>query len=141
MQDVKALLQHDIRIQKIQFEWDLDDAPCWVVGDKVQLSQIILNVYRNALQALVQSQVRTIYVSVDLQGQRAVVSVRDTGLGLPESIKLRVGEPFVTSKPEGLGVGLSISKAIAERHGGSLTIANAWDGGALVELNLPAVNF
>jgi two-component system sensor kinase FixL len=70
-----------------------------------------------------------------------VVSVRDTGLGLPESIKLRVGEPFVTSKPEGLGVGLSISKAIAERHGGSLTIANAWDGGALVELNLPAVNF
>lgn len=141
VQDVKALLQHDIRIQKIQFEWDLDDAPCWVVGDKVQLSQIILNVYRNALQALVQSQVRTIYVSVDLQGQRVVVSVRDTGLGLPESIKLRVGEPFVTSKPEGLGVGLSISKAIAERHGGSLTIANAWDGGALVELNLPAVNF
>ena len=140
VQDVRELLQHDIRIQNIQFQWSLDDEPCVVDGDKVQLSQIILNVYRNAVQALAQSHVRTIYVSVDRQGVRVVVRVRDTGSGLSESIKQRVGEPFVTSKADGLGVGLSISKTIAERHSGSLTITNAVDGGALVELNLPAAH-
>jgi C4-dicarboxylate-specific signal transduction histidine kinase len=133
-------LQHDIRIQNIQFQWSLDDEPCVVDGDKVQLSQIMLNVYRNAVQALAQSHVRTIYVSVDRLGLRVVVRVRDTGSGLSELIKQRVGEPFVTSKADGLGVGLSISKTIAERHGGSLTITNAVDGGALVELNLPAAH-
>ena len=137
VQDVHELLRHEIRTQKIQFEWAFDMEPCLVVGDKIQLSQIILNVYRNALQALAQSPVRCIYVSVDRQGQRVVVRVRDTGPGLSESIKLRIGEPFVTSKAEGLGVGLSISKAIAERHSANLTITNAVDGGALVELNLP----
>jgi len=50
-----------------------------------------------------------------------------------------VGAPFVSSKEDGLGVGLSISKTIAQMHNGSLTISNAVDGGALVELNLPAV--
>ena len=138
VQDVRELLLHDIRQQKIAFDWTLDVEPCTVMGDKVQLSQIVLNVYRNALQAMAQSHVRTLYVSVDRQEQRVVVRIRDTGLGLAQSIKQRVGEPFVTSKADGLGVGLLISKAIAERHGGSLTIANAVDGGALVELNLPA---
>ncbi len=140
VQDVKELLLHEIRSHNIQFEWALDVEPCPVLGDKVQLSQIVLNVYRNALQAMLQSQVRTLYVSVDRQAQRVVVCVRDTGHGLSESIKLRVGEPFVTSKADGLGLGLLISKAIAERHGGSLTIANAVDGGALVELNLPSTD-
>jgi two-component system sensor kinase FixL len=54
-------------------------------------------------------------------------------------VKDHVGQPFVTTKREGLGVGLSISKTIAEMHGGSLSIANAVGGGALVELNLPAL--
>jgi signal transduction histidine kinase len=57
-----------------------------------------------------------------------------------EAVKDVVGQPFVTTKREGLGVGLSISKTIAEMHRGSLTITNAVDGGALVELNLPAAN-
>jgi two-component system sensor kinase FixL len=140
VQDVRELLLHDMRHQKVVLDWTLDVEPCMVMGDKVQLSQIVLNVYRNALQAMAQSQVRSLYVSVDRQEQRVVVRVRDTGLGLAESIRQRVGEPFVTSKADGLGLGLLISKAIAERHGGSLTITNAVDGGALVELNLPAAD-
>jgi C4-dicarboxylate-specific signal transduction histidine kinase len=59
---------------------------------------------------------------------------------LSEKLKHSIGMPFVTSKKDGLGVGLSISKTITEKHGGSLTITNAVDGGALVELNLPAVH-
>ena len=140
VRDVKQLLLHEIRIQKIEFEWDFEQEESVVSGDRVQLSQIVLNVYRNAIQALSDSQIRKIFVSLDSQAQRVVLRVRDSGPGLSEKLKHNIGMPFVTSKKDGLGVGLSISKTIAEKHGGSLSITNAMDGGALVELNLPALS-
>lgn len=139
VKDVKELLSYDIRSQKITFEWGFDQDDCLVQGDRIQLSQIFLNIYRNALQAMADSRVRKIFVSIERQAQRVVVHVRDSGPGLADAIKDNVGDAFVTTKADGLGVGLSISKTIAEIHHGSLTITNAVDGGALVELNLPAV--
>lgn len=138
--DVQHLLAHDIRAQNVQFEWDFDDSACLVRGDKIQLSQIVLNVYRNAIQAMVGADVRKISVSLDREDQRVVLHVHDSGSGLDDAVKDHVGQPFVTTKREGLGVGLSISKTIADMHSGSLAITNAVDGGALVELNLPAAN-
>ena len=138
--DVKHLLSHDIKTWAIQFEWDFDTAECVVMGDKVQLSQIVLNVYRNAIQALSNQKRRKINVTLEHDQQRVVLRVHDSGLGLNESLRDQVGHPFVTTKNDGLGVGLSISKTIAEMHSGSLTIANAVGGGAVVELNLPAIH-
>jgi signal transduction histidine kinase len=140
IEDVLQLLSHDIRAQHVVFEWDIDPEACIVVGDKVQLSQIVLNVYRNAIQALAQGVVKKIYVSLETQNQRVVLRVRDTGAGLDDALQHQVGEPFVTTKKDGLGVGLSISKTIAEKHNASLSIANALEGGAIVELNLPAAH-
>ena len=137
-QDVKLLLSHDIKNHGIQFEWEFEEEDCTVMGDKVQLSQILLNVYRNAIQAMAESDDRKIFVSVGKQDDRVVLRVRDTGIGLAEALKPKIGMPFVTTKTDGLGVGLSISKSIAEKHNGRLTIANAIGGGVLVELNLPA---
>jgi C4-dicarboxylate-specific signal transduction histidine kinase len=138
--DVQHLLAHDIHAQNVQFEWDFDDSACLVRGDKIQLSQIVLNVYRNAIQAMVGADVRKISVSLDREDQRVVLHVHDSGSGLDDAVKDHVGQPFFTTKREGLGVGLSISKTIADMHSGSLAITNAVDGGALVELNLPAAN-
>ena len=138
--DVQHLLAHDIRAQNVQFEWNFDDSACLVHGDKIQLSQIVLNVYRNAIQAMASADLRKISVSLEREDQRVVLHVHDSGAGLDDAVKDQVGQPFVTTKREGLGVGLSISKTIAEMHNGSLTITNAVGGGALVELNLPAVN-
>jgi signal transduction histidine kinase len=138
VRDVKFLLAHDIRTLKVSFEWDFDASDCTVHGDKVQLSQIVLNVYRNAMQAMATGEVRKIFVSLAHEDSRVVMRVHDSGPGLPDDMKDQVGQPFVTSKVDGLGVGLSISKTIAEMHSGSLTITNAVGGGALVELNLPA---
>lgn len=138
VKEVRGLLLHDIRQHHIVFTWTFDEEPCGVVGDKVQLSQIILNMYRNAVQALVEAAERRIEVALERQADRVVVRVRDTGPGVSESIKSQVGDAFVTDKPEGLGLGLAISKTIADKHSGQLTITNAVGGGALVELNLPA---
>lgn len=136
--DVQFLLAHEIRAFKTTFVWDFDAADCWVHGDKVQLSQIVLNVYRNAMQAMADGEVRKIFVSLAREEQRVVMRVHDSGPGLPDHMKGQVGQPFVSTKADGLGVGFSISKTIAQMHSGSLSITNAVDGGALVELNLPA---
>jgi C4-dicarboxylate-specific signal transduction histidine kinase len=138
--DVQHLLSHEIRTWGVKFEWDFDRSDCVVMGDKVQLSQIVLNVYRNAIQAMSDEKIRAINVSLEHDEQRVVLRVHDSGPGLSESLRDQVGHPFVTTKSDGLGVGLSISKTIAEMHSGSLMIANAVGGGALVELNLPAIH-
>lgn len=140
VRDVKRLLSHEIRIQKISFQWDFDEDACLVYGDKIQLSQIVLNLYRNAIQAMAQSDDRKIFVALSQQNKHVVLQVRDTGPGLMESVRDSVGKPFVTTKEDGLGVGLSISKRIAENHSGHLTITNAVGGGAIAELNLPLAN-
>jgi C4-dicarboxylate-specific signal transduction histidine kinase len=140
LQDVAQLLAYEIRQQKIRVEFDGDSVTCWVHGDHIQLSQIVLNVYRNAMQAMALSDEKTLFVSLERLGERVVLRVRDTGLGIPAAMKDLVGQAFVTSKEDGLGVGLSISSAIAQMHSGSLTISNAVDGGAIVELSLPAVD-
>jgi C4-dicarboxylate-specific signal transduction histidine kinase len=140
VRDVKLLLAYDIRTLNITFVWDFDEEPCAVHGDKIQLSQIVLNVYRNAIQSMATVNAQKIFVSLGNEGSRVVLRVRDSGPGLDESLKDKFGQPFLTTKSDGLGVGLSISKTIAEIHGGSLSITNAVNGGALVELNLPAFN-
>lgn len=138
--DVQHLLMHEVRRQNVEFEWSLDDEPCLVHGDKIQLSQIVLNVYRNAIQAMLGRDVQKIWVSLSRENQRVVLRVHDSGSGLDESIKDKVGQAFMTTKSDGLGLGLSISTTIAEMHNGSLSITNTVGGGALVELNLPAAN-
>ena len=140
LHDVSQLLAYEIKTQHVHFELDLDTTKCLVFGDRVQLSQIVLNVYRNAIQAMCHGTTKTIYVSLEQLGDRVVLRVRDSGPGIAEHLKDLVGQPFVTSKEDGLGVGLSISKTIAQMHGGSLHISNAKHGGAIVELNLPALN-
>ena len=138
--DVQHLLFPDIRTHHVKFEWNFDGSDCLVFGDKIQLSQIVLNVYRNAIQAMADADERKITVSLNSEDLRIVLHVHDSGTGLDDMVKDQVGQPFVTTKHEGLGVGLAISKTIAEMHSGSLSITNAISGGALVELNLPAAN-
>ena len=108
-----------------------------VQGDSVQVSQIVLNLLRNAIEATAGRPEREVSVELHGSAARARLSVRDTGPGLdPEALR-RAGEPFFTNKPRGLGLGLSISRAIATQHAGQLTLGNAPAGGALAELDLP----
>jgi C4-dicarboxylate-specific signal transduction histidine kinase len=140
LQDVAQLLAYQIRIQKIDFDFDLDTSPCVVHGDRIQLSQIVLNVYRNAMEAMENRTDKKIHVTLARVDGHVVLCVRDNGPGISADLTSSVGQPFVTSKEHGLGLGLSISTTIAEMHGGSLAISNATEGGAIVELRLPAAS-
>lgn len=113
-----------------------------VHGDPVQLQQVALNLLVNALEAVSQSHVppRIVTVKTSREGEGNVsLCVSDTGAGIDQIIVDRLVEPFFTTKPQGLGLGLSISRAIAEAHDGSLGIASHLPRGATFCLRLPVL--
>ncbi len=137
--EVADLVADDARSRKVSLVFPDKTGPIQVMGDPIQLSQILLNAFRNAIESMHQAARREIRVTCASADGRAILRIRDTGPGLSPEALAQAGTPFYTSKPSGLGMGLSISRAIAEQHGGTLTIANADEGGAVVELNLPAL--
>lgn len=140
VQDVADLASTEARAQGVHFEFDLQESPLRVMGDPVQLSQIVLNAYLNAIQAMAASPQRQIRVSTRREGHQAVLCIEDTGPGLAPEVSTQVGTAFFSTKEQGLGVGLSISRAIAEQHGGTLSIDNGPHGGARVTLRLPRLD-
>ncbi len=137
--DVRDLI-HDLSFnESVQIQLDLPAEKAWVMGDAVQLSQILLNVLRNAIQATQGQQDRRIQITIRREQTSHVLEVLDNGPGMTPDVLAQVATPFFSTKPDGLGVGLSIAKSIAQQHRGSLQIANHPDGGARVGLQLPAL--
>jgi signal transduction histidine kinase len=137
--EVRELVADDARIHQIRIDVVASPLPALVTGDSIQLSQIVLNMVRNAIQALSQVARREIQLRCERVDHRLVLRIRDTGPGLTAEALSQVGTPFFTTKTGGLGMGFSISRSIALQHGGTLTIANADGGGAVTELSLPAL--
>jgi two-component system NtrC family sensor kinase len=101
------------------------------------LNQAIMNLVANAIDAIEGK--GTISITTGADAQSYVISVADTGAGIPDEIRQRVFEPFFTTKPvgQGTGLGLSITYSIAERHGGTLLLSPAEGGGTVASLRLP----
>jgi C4-dicarboxylate-specific signal transduction histidine kinase len=100
-----------------------------IVGDEVQVGQLFVNVVRNAIDAVAQAPDadRLVEISAHLAEDGIVVDVLDHGPGISEAVRARMLEPFFTTKDEGLGMGLPISKTIAEAHGARLAIESCRD--------------
>ncbi len=140
VQDVMDLLNDWIQKEAIDVSLHLPASAVFVMGDPVQLSQILMNICRNAVQATQGQAYRHIDIRIWREADQAHLTVADNGMGLTPEVLSRVSTAFFSTKSDGLGVGLSISKSIATHHGGSLMIDNASQGGAVVSLTLPAVN-
>jgi two-component system sensor kinase FixL len=111
-----------------------------VLADRIQIEQVILNLVRNALEAMEVAHVPrpVLEISVSWSGEMEVrVEVTDNGPGVRAAEVDRVFEQFFSTKNEGMGMGLSISRTIIEAHGGRLYAANAAGGGATFRFTLP----
>ncbi len=108
----------------------------WVVGGQVQLSQVLLNVIRNAIEAMEGCARRELRIEGVPDGNAVLLRVSDTGVGMTDEQIARVGESFNTTKAEGLGMGLAISMHLLQECGGTLRAHNLREGGLCVEIRL-----
>ena len=117
----------------------LDDELPMVIGDPVQLQQVILNLIINGIESMSSEQTRLLGVRSERTGQRTVlVSVADTGSGVDPSNRDRIFKALFTTKTGGMGMGLAICHSIIESHRGKISVAPATGGGSVFQFELPS---
>ncbi len=143
LQDVNGkvmdLLRDWLRMESVSVQVSAPASPVLVRGDDVQLAQILVNLYRNSIQASAGQTQRRIVVRIGQRQQHAFIAVEDNGPGFSAQAleQGQTAKGFFSTKSDGLGVGLMISRQIAQQHQGQLTLDNRPEGGAVVELELP----
>ena len=118
----------------------LDPEAPHVVGNRIDIQQVLINLMRNSLEAMVGADRRELDLTTTLRRPDLVeFAVADSGPGIAHDVADRIFEPFVTTKRNGMGMGLSICRSIIESHGGRLEFEPNPEGGALFRFTLPAV--
>jgi two-component system sensor kinase FixL len=110
-----------------------------VLGDPIQIQQVLLNLMRNAIDSMEASDERCLCVSAMPRGDMVEIAVRDTGRGIDPAMRETLFEAFNSTKEDGMGVGLSICRTIVETHGGRIWAEPAPGGGSIFRLTLPSV--
>jgi two-component system, LuxR family, sensor kinase FixL len=125
----------------VRVTYAFDPALDQVLADKVQVQQVVLNLVRNAIEAMEQSPQRDLMIGTERgPDDMAIIKVADTGTGIAPEIADQLFQPFITTKSQGLGVGLSISRTIVESHGGRIWVEPNPAGGTVFRFTLRAVS-
>lgn len=134
----------ETRLKRISVNVKLDEHLPQILGNPVQLEQVISNLVLNAIDAMsaVSGRKRVLQVTTALQTDgNVLVSIEDSGIGLDSVERGRIFEPYYTTKPQGMGVGLTFCQSIIEAHGGRLWLADAEAGGAIFNFALPGAEY
>jgi C4-dicarboxylate-specific signal transduction histidine kinase len=142
VKEVLAITRGELRARQISLQLQLNDNIPSVRGDGVQLQQVVLNLVMNAIEAMAALTGRRRVLSIKSQRAEdggAQVTVQDCGPGLAPSDAERIFRPFFTTKPGGIGMGLSISTTIMEAHGGRLWVSPMLPCGSAFHFSLPGI--
>ena len=139
--DLNALTREVLHLYEggIPIHVDLAEALPPVAGDPALLRQVLVNLMKNAQEALHDREAPRIRVDTSLEGERIALGVEDNGPGFPEELKSRMFEPYATTKPRGTGLGLPVVKKIVEEHHGEIEVRNLEGGGARICVRLPVL--
>jgi C4-dicarboxylate-specific signal transduction histidine kinase len=137
--EVVALSAGELQRARVVVRQDLADGIPTVPGDRVQLQQVILNLLRNAVEAMdgVEDRPRLVTVTTGREDGGVRLAVEDAGTGFRPEDAERLFQPFHTTKPEGMGMGLSVSRSIVERHRGRLRATANQGPGATFAFTIP----
>jgi signal transduction histidine kinase len=140
--EILPLVELDARAHEVDLQLELDESVPSVQADGVQLQQVLLNLTRNAVEAMSSSgghgHGRRLVIRTGVRNEDEIeVAVQDTGEGVPAALRAQLFEPFFTTKAEGMGLGLSLSRSICESHGGTLRYDAAEHGGSIFRIWLP----
>jgi two-component system sensor kinase FixL len=144
-EDVKKLIEEagalalvGSREHGVRTEFDFDPVDSNVLADRVQIQQVLINLMRNAVEAMQSAETRELLVRTRHVPAHAIsVEVSDTGAGISDEVASRLFQPFVTTKAGGMGIGLSISRRIIQSHGSDLVYRRNERGGATFSFSLP----
>ncbi len=139
LSEIVALSRGKALKNRVSLQVQLSEGLATVRGDRVQLQQVMLNLITNAIEAMsdVDDGNRDLRITAGRDDDDVFITVQDSGPGLTQAALERVFEPFYTTKPTGLGVGLSICHSIIKAHSGALWATNADKGGAVFSFTLP----
>ena len=139
VEEAGALGLTGAREQGVFLRFSLDPSCDWVLADRVQIQQVLVNLFRNALEAMAPSTHRELIASNTRAADDMIeIAVSDTGSGFAGDALANLFRPFFTTKESGMGVGLSISRTIIENHGGRMWAETNKSGGATFRFTLPA---
>jgi two-component system sensor kinase FixL len=139
--DALALGLIGAKASNIKIHFDPEATLPAVLVDRVQIQQVLVNLLRNAIEAMTETTRRELTLTVSRQTKdRVEIVVTDTGHGIATAMASQLFKPFVTTKDHGMGIGLAISKTIIEAHGGTLTAEPNPDGGTIFRFTLPAAS-
>lgn len=135
IEDVLSSIGYELRKHRVAVKLSLDPSAPRLLADRVQLQQVFLNIFVNAMEAMAQANYRSLTISTAARGGEVRVTIEDSGDGI-EGEPEQIFQPFFTTKPSGMGLGLSICRSIVEAHGGELK-AVAGARGACFRLAMP----
>jgi two-component system sensor kinase FixL len=137
--EANALALVGSREHGIDVQLQLDPSADSVLVDRIQIQQVLVNLIRNAIDAMMETKIRCLALRTARDGQGFVeVTIEDTGSGIGEAIAAQLFQPFVTSKPNGMGIGLSICRTIIEAHGGRIWFELGSKGGTAFHFTVPS---
>jgi two-component system sensor kinase FixL len=141
VEEASALALVGAKDQGVRVRFVFDPAVDLVLADKVQIQQVLLNLMRNAIEAMEASAKRELVVATAAaEDDTVTISVADTGPGIATEMTSQLFQPFVTTKRHGMGVGLSISRTIIDAHGGRIWADGNPGGGTIFRFTLRTVN-
>lgn len=132
-----AVIRRYVGEKSIRLEMALDERIPFISGDKTELQQALFNILLNSLQAIPQKGVIAVSSELLADGKRICIAIEDTGVGVAEEIRDKLFNHFVSTKPNGVGFGLSIVKRVVNNHGGELKLASEPGRGTTMYLYLP----
>jgi PAS domain S-box-containing protein len=141
--DVVAILRGEAERRGVEMAIDpsvsnLKSVDAVVLADRVHLQQVLLNLMVNAMEAMAEQEgPKRLRISSFLQDNQVIVSVQDNGPGVPEAVRNKLFDRFFSTKREGMGMGLAISRSLIEEHGGRIWMEAAAEGGAIFYFSLP----
>lgn len=130
LRETAALAMTRAEYRRVKLRWHVDPQALWVSINRVQIQQVLVNLIRNALEAMADSPVREIDIAAAPADGFVEISVADTGPGIDPALAAELFKPFVSTKPNGVGVGLAICRSIIQAHGGQITAEGRPGGGA-----------
>jgi signal transduction histidine kinase len=139
--EVVRMVRTDALLRNVSLSFEAPAERMRVVGDRTQLQQVILNLVLNAFDAVSEKedQLREVFISMSADKDEARIAVRDSGNGIDPVALAHIFEPFFSTKPNGMGMGLAIARSIVKAHGGQIFARRNPDRGSTFEIMLPAL--